>query len=109
MFRFLHTTELGLFDDLNVVHRAVEIWRTTIAEELPRWQAKSGFSRPLLKMDTQGNDLAVLEGAGTALYAFVGLQGELAIQKLYEGSTEFAETIAAYRARDFELSAFVPQ
>ena len=100
--------QLGLFEDLNVVHREVEIRRATIAEELPRWRAKLGFSRPFLKMDTQGNDLAVVEGAGSMLRAFVGLQSELAIQKLYEGSTEFVETIAAFRAKGFELSEFVP-
>lgn len=100
--------QLGLFEDWNAVDREVEIRRTTVAEELPGWQAKLGFSRPFLKMDTQGNDLAVVEGAGSMLHAFIGLQSELAIRKLYEGSTEFAETIAAYRANGFELSALVP-
>jgi len=100
--------QFSVFKNRNVVHREVEVRRTTIADELPRWQAKLGFSRPFLKMDTQGNDLAVVEGAGSALRAFVGLQSELAIRKLYEGSTDFTETIAAYRANGFELSAFVP-
>jgi FkbM family methyltransferase len=100
--------QLGLFEKQNVVHREVEVIRTTIAEELPRWQAKLQFRRPFLKMDTQGNDLAVVEGAGNALHAFVGLQSELAIRKLYEEAAGFVETIAAYRAKGFELSALVP-
>jgi hypothetical protein len=37
-------------------------------------------------MDTQGNDFAVTEGAGNALGAFVGLQSELAMGKLYNGA-----------------------
>jgi FkbM family methyltransferase len=100
--------QLGFADEWNVVRQEMEVMRTTIAVELPRWQAKLGFKRPYLKMDTQGNDLAVVEGAGDALRSFVGLQSELAIRKLYEGATGFAETIEAYRGRGFELSALVP-
>lgn len=98
----------GIFKADNQVAREVEVMRTTIAAELPRWQAKLGFRRPFLKMDTQGNDLAVVEGAGDALQHFVGLQSELAIRTLYEGAAGFADAIAAYKERGFELSAFVP-
>jgi FkbM family methyltransferase len=100
--------QFGLFDAHNKIYREVEVMRTTIAAELPRWQGKLGFSRPFLKLDTQGNDLAVVEGAGDGLRSFVGLQSELAIRKLYEGAAGFSETIDAYRARGFELSALVP-
>jgi hypothetical protein len=41
-------------------------------------------------MDTQGNDFAVVEGAGDALSAFVGLQSELALHKLYDDAVDFA-------------------
>src|SRR4051794_41980871 len=40
--------------------------RSTLAEELPRWREQLGFQRPFLKMDTQGHDVAVFEGAGDA-------------------------------------------
>jgi len=107
-FRKPSADQLGFFDEWNVVREEVEVMRTTIAAELPRWEAKLGFRRPYLKMDTQGNDLAVVEGAGDTLSTFVGLQSELAIRKLYEGAVGFAETIEAYRAKGFELSALVP-
>jgi FkbM family methyltransferase len=100
--------QLGLFEDKNIICQEVEVMRTTVAAEFPRWQARLGFTRPYMKLDTQGNDLAVVEGAGDALRAFVGLQSELAILKLYEGATGFAETIDAYRAKGFQLSALVP-
>jgi FkbM family methyltransferase len=97
-----------LFDQKNAVLRQVEVMRTTIAVELQRWQTKLGFKRPYLKMDTQGNDLAVVEGAGDALGAFVGVQSELTIRRLYEGADDFASAIEAYRDKGFELSALVP-
>ena len=98
----------GIFRADNAVAREVPVMRATIAEVLPRWQEKLGFKRPFLKMDTQGNDLAVVEGAGAALARFVGLQSELAIQTLYEGATDYAETIRRYQALGFELSALIP-
>ena len=93
---------------MNSVVRSIPINRSTVAIELPKYRSKLHFQRPFLKLDTQGNDLAVVEGASEKIAEFVGLQSELAIEKLYEGSTDFAETIAAYAARGFVLSALVP-
>jgi FkbM family methyltransferase len=98
----------AIFKADNSVAREVQVMRSTIAVELPRWQRTLGFQRPFLKMDTQGNDLAVVEGAGDVLNSFVGLQSELAIRSLYAGAVGYADTIAGYQARGFELSAFVP-
>lgn len=98
----------GIFRADNLVRRQVPVLRTTLAREFARWQDRLHFRRPFLKMDTQGNDLAVVEGAGDALQSFVGLQSELAIRRLYEGAAGYAETIAGYEARGFELSALVP-
>jgi FkbM family methyltransferase len=92
----------------NSVIREVTVMRATVAAELPKWRDRLGFTRPFLKMDTQGNDFAVVEGAGDALRTFVGLQSELAIRKLYNGAVDFASCIAAFTSRGFELSAFVP-
>lgn len=88
--------------------RRIEIRTATLADELPRYQAKLGFKRPYLKLDTQGHDLRVASGAGDRLRDFVGLQSELAIQRLYEDAPRFDEALQFYRERGFELSAFVP-
>ncbi len=96
------------FTQDNSVAREVTVMRTTMATELARWQATLGFRRPYLKMDTQGNDMAVVAGAGPGLSQFVGLQTEMAIHRLYEGAPDFAEALAILRARGFEPSAFVP-
>jgi FkbM family methyltransferase len=92
----------------NTVARSIEIARSTIAAEFQRHQQRLGFRRPFLKLDTQGADLAVVEGAGETIKRFVGIQTELAIRQLYEGSPSFAETLALLSAHGFEPSAFVP-
>jgi len=98
----------AIFAAGNSVAREVTVMRATAGVELPKWRDRLGFTRPFLKMDTQGNDFAVVEGAGDSLGEFVGLQSELAIHKLYDGAVDFATCIAAFTARGFELSAFVP-
>lgn len=92
----------------NKIAQEVTVLRSTVAAELAIWQARLGFRRPFLKMDTQGNDMAVIEGAGVTLDSFVGIQTEMAVQRLYEGSATLAESLATLRGKGFEPSAFVP-
>jgi FkbM family methyltransferase len=98
----------AIFAAQNIVARQIEVMRSTVAAELPKWRDQLGFSRPFLKMDTQGSDLAVVEGAGSALQAFVGLQSELSVAKLYEGTRSFVEVLEIYAGLGFRLSALVP-
>jgi FkbM family methyltransferase len=88
--------------------RRIEVRTGTLADELLKYQAQLGFKRPYLKLDTQGHDLSVAAGAGERLRDFVGLQSELAIQRLYEDAPGFEEALQFYRDRGFELSALVP-
>lgn len=110
-FSSLHTPSAhqpGAFRAHNRVVHEVQVTRTTVADEFTKWQGKLGFRRPFLKMDTQGNDYAVVNGAGNLIRRFVGLQSELAIRSLYADSKNFAEAIAIYTEHGFELSALVP-
>jgi FkbM family methyltransferase len=81
---------------------------STLAAELARWSKELGFRRPYLKMDTQGNDIAVAEGAGVLLSSFVAIQTETAIKKLYEGIPDITETLAFFQMRGFDLNSIVP-
>lgn len=92
----------------NSVARTIEVTRATLAEAVAKWQGRLGFRRGFLKMDTQGNDLAVVEGGRGVLGHFVGLQSELSFRRLYDGGADYAATIVAFRALGFELSALVP-
>lgn len=97
-----------IFLGQNKIAQQISVMRSTVAVEFPKWRQKLIFNRPFLKMDTQGNDLAVVQGAGETLQEFIGLQSELAIRKLYDGAPDFVEALAEYVSRGFELSAFVP-
>jgi FkbM family methyltransferase len=92
----------------NSVARTIEVMRATLTEAVAKWQGRLGFRRGFLKMDTQGNDLAVVEGGRGVLDHFVGLQSELSFRRLYDGGADYAATIAAFRALGFELSAMLP-
>ena len=92
----------------NQVAREVPVRLDTAAAMYDKYQRLLGFERPFLKMDTQGNDLAVVEGAGHRLSKFVGLQSEMSVRLLYEGSIRFTEAIQTYERLGFALSALVP-
>lgn len=63
---------------------------------------------PFLKIDTQGYERQVLSGATNCLSHFVGIQMELPIIPLYEGTWKFHEAVAHMDQRGFEVSNIVP-
>jgi FkbM family methyltransferase len=99
--RSMFPKHVDVSDEINVA-------TSTLASEFRHWRDHIGFRRPYLKMDTQGNDLAVAEGAGDLLRDFVAIQAELAIQKLYDDIPDVAQAISFFRSQGFEPSAFVP-
>lgn len=72
-----------------------------IFPELPKGQA-------FLKIDTQGYEQQVLMGASGCLSKFLGVQMELPIVHLYEGTWRFHEAAAYMHERGFEISNIVP-
>ncbi|NGO48560.1 FkbM family methyltransferase [Streptomyces ureilyticus] len=64
--------------------------------------------RPYLKMDTQGYDLEVFAGAGKRIDDFVGMQSEVALLQLYEGSPRMHEAVALYEEAGFEITGMYP-
>lgn len=105
-----HISKLGqsMFPKHVDVRDQIDVVTSTLAREFRHWHDRLGFRRPYLKIDTQGHDLAVAEGAGDLLGEFVAIQAELAIHKLYEGSPDLAEAISFFQRRGFEPSAFAP-
>jgi FkbM family methyltransferase len=57
--------------------------------------------RPYLKIDVQGYERQVVEGAGETLARFEGLELELSVLPLYEGQTSLAEMLALLADRGF--------
>lgn len=96
----------AIFAERNLVTRTVEMQCRRIDGLLPELVAAHGFARPFLKMDTQGHDLSVCEGAGDALTNMTGVQTELGVRPIYEGGTTYRAMIDWLAARGFEPSAF---
>jgi len=63
---------------------------------------------PFLKIDTQGYERQVLLGAGERLARFVGVQMELPVIQLYEGTWSFHKAVAFMSERGFEISNVLP-
>jgi hypothetical protein len=62
----------------------------------------------LIKVDTQGYELQVLQGATDLLPRTVAIQLELSLLPLYEGAPTFTELIAFVQSIGFELFSIIP-
>lgn len=65
-------------------------------------------STTLLKVDTQGGDVEVLDGAGTLASDFPGVLMELAVEPIYEGAPRIEEGVSFMRDLGFELTGAFP-
>jgi FkbM family methyltransferase len=96
----------AIFADRNKVTKTVQMQCRRLDTLLPELVPQHGFARPFLKMDTQGHDLSVCEGAGDVLSTMLGIQTELGVRPIYEGGTGYRAMIDWLEARAFVPSAF---
>jgi hypothetical protein len=87
---------------------AVRRLSSVFEEVTAAFAAELGEVRAFLKMDTQGYDLQVLEGAGDALRHVVALQSEVACLPLYDGMPRLPEQLTAYEAAGFQTVGIFP-
>ena len=88
------------------VVRSVHAPLTTVLQIVATHHVKP--ERTLLKVDTQGYEAAVLDGAGDLLREFAAVQLELSLVPLYEGQTLFHELDERLRNNGFVLFAVEP-
>jgi FkbM family methyltransferase len=97
-----------LFGSSDEVQAEVQVPIRTLDQLFAEVRRTLGFERPYLKLDTQGFDLKVVEGAPASLQNFIALQTEASVQPLYEGMPTYFETIETLRRKGFAPSAFFP-
>lgn len=68
----------------------------------------SGASRPFLKIDTQGYESQVIDGAAECLDHFIGVQTEMSLFELYEDQELYFEIAQRLRDKGFRLVGLVP-
>jgi FkbM family methyltransferase len=100
--------EVGIFHDHNVAVRQISVHTDTLDRVYRRLHEELGFSRPFLKLDTQGMDVEIVKSGHDVIGKFVGMQSELSIKRIYQHSVDFREALSIYQQLGFELSALVP-
>jgi len=72
------------------------------------WDTMVGGDRAMVKVDTQGWERHVLEGASGVLDRIVGLQVELSVNSYYDGAPDYLEMLAWLRELGFSPTWFHP-
>lgn len=92
----------------NTVESTVRVRIERLADRFDALAATHGFTRPFLKMDTQGFDLKVLQGAHPHIGSFLGLQSEVSMIQIYDGMPDWKDALAEYQKAGFALSGIFP-
>jgi FkbM family methyltransferase len=84
--------------------RTIPVQVRRLDEILPELIAGIGSPRIFLKMDTQGFDGQVFEGATGCLGQIMGIQSEISVIPLYVGMPHYTVSLARYEQSGFELT-----
>lgn len=80
----------------------------TLDTVLPALRRRLGFRRPYLKLDTQGFDREVMEGARGSLAEIPALQSEVSVLGIYKGMPGYMDTIHYLGERGFDITGVYP-
>lgn len=83
----------------------VDVWRLDHVLETCLMDISS--PRIYLKLDTQGFDLSVIEGAQSILPKILALQTEVSLHNIYHGMQDFVDSVAKFQAKGFEVIDFI--
>lgn len=107
---FLNPAETapGMFKELNTVdyQETVNIKRldAILDQVLPQGAGKNIY----LKLDTQGYDLNVVEGASGVLDRIRALQSEVAVLRIYDDMPDYFTSIQTLNQKGFEVTGLFP-
>jgi FkbM family methyltransferase len=96
------------YDELNTPSYVENVIVRTLDVVMPVLQERLGFERPYLKLDTQGFDIEVLQGARESLGSVRALQTEASVIGIYEGMPDYIQTIRYLDERGFDITGFYP-
>lgn len=100
--------EVDNFSQKNRIESTITVATETLSSAYNRLQTACNFTRPFLKMDTQGHDVEIIKASQAMVKQYLGLQSELSVKKIYESSVDFREALTFYEKLGFSLSALVP-
>jgi FkbM family methyltransferase len=95
----------GRFYGQHKIRETIEVDVITLGDAVRK---VSPFSKGLLKLDTQGTELRILQGGVDSLSRFSAIQLGIGFQSLYEGEGSFGEIVDAKKFWGHGLSALFP-
>lgn len=98
------TIDTNTFERENKIVEQVDVRVERLDYIWDQLKNEYNFKSVFLKMDTQGFDLKVFEGASGIIDQVVGLQSEMALERLYDGAPDFMTSMAVYRAAGFVVA-----
>lgn len=101
-------SRVGAYDGLNVPCHVENVQVRTLDVVMPALQERLRFERPYLKLDTQGFDIEVLQGAHDSLPDVRGLQTEASVIGIYKGMPGYMDTLRYLDERGFDVTGFYP-
>jgi hypothetical protein len=72
-------------------------------ELFPSLMVNAAAAKVFLKMDTQGYDLHVFEGAAGCISQIRGLVSEISVRPLYKDQPHYLESLVTYEQAGFDL------
>lgn len=96
------------FGKENVIDRKEHVEIRRLDSVLPGLRAKYPMRNVYLKMDTQGFDLEVVEGAGDDLANICALQTELSVRKIYDGMPDYQRVLRTLQHKGFDITGMFP-
>ena len=107
---FLRPTKAALpgIADHNVVRRTETVHVKRLDLIFENAIAGHGATSIFLKMDTQGSDMSILQGAKCSLERIRGLQSEVSVIPLYNNIPNYLKSIAYMQELGFHLTGMFP-
>ena len=109
MSSFLNSNNFGeeMFQKIDVVQKE-EVDVGTIDSFLNEQVSNFAQKKILLKMDTQGYDLKVLEGSLSSLDYIVGILSEISLIPIYSGMPHYLDALRKYEDHGFVVTGLYP-
>lgn len=103
-FKEPHTEEVATFRQATEIVERVDVPVERLDNILGGLKTKLGFQRVFLKMDTQGFDQEVLDGAAGIVDELRGFQSEVSVKRIYRDTPTWSAAIEEYQRRGFTLA-----
>jgi FkbM family methyltransferase len=101
-------SETTLFDAYNIVTKKETVRMRTVDAVVDEVRQTRNLRRIYLKIDTQGYDMQVIQGAASSLPDVAAIQTEAAFQRLYAGMPGHLESLGELDRLGWDLSGVFP-